>query len=214
MCADLANNRPGESIKKLIDELGPTPLDRGGAAQRCPEVFDERALRKGLEGEEKVAHRLAFLGSEWLSIHSIPVNASGTDVDHLLIAPAGVFTLNAKNHGGQSVWVAGDVFMVNGFKQDYVACSRAEGARVSRTLTRECGFDVEAEPVIVVLAENFCVKEDPRGVHVIELELLRFWLKRRPVIYTPSEVTTIFETARDSAVWLKSPEQVGVEAAR
>jgi hypothetical protein len=213
MCADLASNRPGESIRQLIDELA-TNAGRGVEAKACPAPFDQSALRKGLDGEEKVARRLAFLGEGWFSIHSIPVRASGTDVDHLLIGPAGVFTLNTKNHLGQRVWVAGDVFKVNGFNQDYVYCSRAEGVRVSRALTSACGFDLDAEPVIVVLAENCCVKESPRDVHVVELEELRFWLKWRPTILTPSQVTTIYETARDSDVWLKSSEMVGVDGAR
>ena len=214
MCADLASNRPGESIRRRIDELSPPSLDGTTSLRDCPGTFDEVALLKGLDGEEKVARRLSLLGAGWCSLHSIPVNATGTDVDHLLIGPAGVFTLNTKNHSGHSVWVARDVFMVDGFRQDYVQCSRAEGARASRTLTRECGFHVEVEPMIVVVAENFCIKEDPRDVHVVELDELRFWLKRRPEILTPSQVTSIYETARDAAVWLKSPKKVGVEGAR
>ena len=213
MCADLASNRPGESIRQLIEGLA-WNRDRGVPVTARSAPFDESALRKGLDGEEKVARRLAFLGAGWFSIHSIPVRESGTDVDHLLVGPAGVFTLNTKNHSGQRVWVAGDHFKVNGFDQDYVYRSRAEGLRVTRTLTSECGFDVEAEPVIVVLAENCCIKESPRDVHVVELEELRFWLKWRPEVLTPTQVATIYETARDSDVWLKSSEMVGVDGAR
>jgi hypothetical protein len=201
-------------MRKLIDELGVKSLGAASLGEGCPATFDEAALRKGIDGEEKVVRRLSLLGTEWRSLHSIPVSASGADVDHLLIGPAGVFTLNTKNHLGHSVWVARDVFMVDGFTQDYVACSRAQSARAARTLTSECGFDVEVEPVIVVAAQNFCVKEDPRDVHVVELDILRFWLKRRPEILTRSTVATIFESARDSAVWLKSSEMVGVEGHR
>ncbi|WP_371261683.1 nuclease-related domain-containing protein [Arthrobacter sp. ov118] len=31
----------------------------------------------------------------------MPVGAGASDVDHVLIGPAGVFTLNTKNHAGQ-----------------------------------------------------------------------------------------------------------------
>ncbi|MFJ9084692.1 nuclease-related domain-containing protein [Streptomyces sp. NPDC102384] len=30
---------------------------------------------------------------------------SGGDIDHLLIGQGGVFTINAKNHEGKSVWI-------------------------------------------------------------------------------------------------------------
>jgi hypothetical protein len=210
MCADLAINRPGESLRRCIDNLS-SSLGRSTPANVPAAPFCERALRKGLDGEEKVARRLSFLGDGWLSLHSIPVSASGTDIDHLLIGPAGVFTLNTKNHHGQKVWVAGNVFKVNGFDQDYVYCSRAESAKVTSTLTRECGFEVNAEAVIVVLAEYCHVKEDPRDVNVVELEALRFWLRRRPALLAPAQVTAIFEVARDSRTWLSITETSGAK---
>jgi hypothetical protein len=214
MCADLASNRPGESIRKLLEQRASMNGERGLPVGRWPDPFEDRALRKGLDGEEKVARRLSLLGEGWWSLHSIAVNTSGTDVDHLLIGPAGVFTVNTKNHLGQDVWVAQDIFMVNGFRQDYIYCSRSERAKVATTLSRECGFDVPVEAMIVVLAEHFCVKEEPRDVHVVDLETLRFWLKRRPVTLTPSEVTTIYEAARESTNWLKAQAMVGAEGAK
>jgi hypothetical protein len=193
MCADLSSNKPGESVQRWVDGLSATVSNTN---------LDERALRKGIEGEEKVARRLALLGDGWLSLHSICVNASGTDIDHLLIGPGGVYTLNTKNHSGQSVWVAGDVFMVSGFRQDYVFRSRSESENAARILSRECGFEVNVEPLIVVIAENCCVKEEPRDVHVLELEALRFWLRRRPVALTAKQVATIYARARESSTWL------------
>lgn len=38
----------------------------------------------------------------------------GSDIDHVLIGPAGVFTVNVKHHPNSSIWVGGDTFMVNG----------------------------------------------------------------------------------------------------
>jgi hypothetical protein len=33
---------------------------------------------------------------EWTVLHSVPVGTGSTDIDHIAIGPAGVFTLNTK----------------------------------------------------------------------------------------------------------------------
>lgn len=43
-----------------------------------------------------------------------PSGAADADIDHVLVGPAGVFTVNAKHHPSASVWVGGDTFIVNG----------------------------------------------------------------------------------------------------
>jgi hypothetical protein len=54
------------------------------------------------------------LGPSWRVLHSLVVSEEGTDLDHLVIGPHGVYCINTKNHPGHSVWVAGNTFMVNG----------------------------------------------------------------------------------------------------
>jgi hypothetical protein len=178
---------------------------------RWPEPFEDRSLRKGLDGEEKVARRLALLGQSWMSLHSIPLDESGTVVDHLLVGPGGVFTLKTLNHTGHDVWVANDAYMVNGIKQDHVANAAAERARVATTLSRATGVDVKVDAVIVTLAEHFCRRQHPGEVHVLELEELRFWLKGRPVTFAPTQIANVYQAARQSTNWATSVEMVGAE---
>ena len=129
---------------------------------------DERAFRVGAKGERLVGEQLGRLPPPWHTLHSITLSESGTDLDHLVIGPAGVFSLNTKYHPNANVWVAGETFLVNGQRQDYVRASRAEGRKVARLLTRACGFEVEVTPVIAVVgaADGFKVKEQPAGVVV------------------------------------------------
>ncbi len=47
----------------------------------------------------------------WRVLHAIPVGERGSDIDHLAIGPAGVFTINAKYHAGAKIWVGGDTFL-------------------------------------------------------------------------------------------------------
>ena len=52
------------------------------------------AYRKGGKGEVLVGKRLEKLSDEWRVLRSIPVGNKGTDIDHLVIGPGGVFSLN------------------------------------------------------------------------------------------------------------------------
>ena len=95
---------------------------------------DERAFRVGAGGEEEVGRRLARLPKGWRVIHSVPVGEGDSDIDHVVIGPAGVFTLNTKRLNGR-VWIAGNAFLVNGVKQTYLQNSRLEAARAAKLLT-------------------------------------------------------------------------------
>jgi hypothetical protein len=76
------------------------------------------------------------LGPEWAVLHAVPVGAGTSDIDHVLIGPAGVFTLNTKNHAGQPVWVAGRTPDVAGEKQRHLYNASHEAGRAAKLLTR------------------------------------------------------------------------------
>lgn len=92
-------------------------------------------------------NRLARHG--WRVLHSIPLGEE-VDVDHLLIGPGGVFSVNTKYHNNRAVWVGDDSVKVDhGKPAPYARKSRAEAKRVARVLERYCGFPVPVEPVLV-----------------------------------------------------------------
>jgi hypothetical protein len=165
---------------------------------------DERAWRRGGEGERAVAKVLARLGLSWHILHSIQVSKSGTDIDHLVIGPGGVFSINTKNHLGKKVWVAGSTFMVNGHKQTYVAASRSEAKKASRLLTTACESPVAVIGVIAVLADSLIVKEQPHDVFVIGRRRLADWLRAQPRSLEEPESAAIYDVARRSTTWLPS----------
>lgn len=166
---------------------------------------DERAWRIGADGEEKVAAQLAKLvrkDARWRVLHAIPVGTRGSDIDHLVVGPAGVFTINAKHHPGAKVWVGGNTVMVDGFKQPYVRNSRHEAARASKLLTHACGFAVHVEGLIVTVnAGDVVVKSQPEGVSVVPRMQVAKWLRRHGEIHDESSVDTIYEAARRSTTW-------------
>ncbi len=159
------------------------------------------AWAKGGRGEVLVGKQLAKLGTEWRVLHSIPVGSKGTDIDHLVIGPGGVFCLNTKNHQGQQVWVRTDVVKVNGQSQNYLRVSEHEAQKASRILSAACGFGVDVTGVVVILADTFDVKREPIRARVVSRREIARWLRRQSPVLDTRDIDAIFAVARRSTTW-------------
>jgi len=132
--SDLRQRVPGHS---LVDELlrqwdlGTIHVDHASDAI----VIDDEAVGwyRGVIGERRVAELLGRLGRAWTVLHSVPVGSGSSDIDHIVIGPAGVFTINTKYSPGKKVWVAGYGMRVDGFPQLYVRNSASEAARPAQS---------------------------------------------------------------------------------
>lgn len=153
---------------------------------RSPLSTDSRPWYLGALGELQVAQRLAKLGPGWTVLHSVPVGERGSDIDHVLVGPAGVFTLNTKFHQDARIWVGSTRLLVNGQKTDHLRNSRYEAQRVARKLTAVAGEPIAVYPVVVLVgARSVTVRERPVDVAVLrDTELVR-WLARRAVTIEP-----------------------------
>jgi hypothetical protein len=202
---DLALNTPGQGIRTLAKAHRDAAPFRTGVARLFNVHTDERAYRVGADGEEATAKQLARLPREWYALHSVPVGSHGSDIDHVVIGPGGVFTINTKHHPRSTVWVAGETFLINGRRQPYVRDSRFEVKRAMRLLANATGSPVPVVGVIAVVGahEGFKVKEQPKGgtVHVVSRKELAGWLMQRPVRFNTVEIGCIYDHARRSTTW-------------
>ena len=202
---DLANNRPGASAHAKAIELRQDAPVRTFLARAFRVRTEERDWRVGANGEEEVGRRLRRLGEGWHVIHAVPVGENGSDIDHVVIGGAGVFTLNTKNHSRAKVWVVERALLVNGQKTDYLRNSRFEAKRASKLLSNACGFDIAVQPVIVVMAADLRIKAQPADVHVVARKQIARWLSRRPQVLTPERVAEIYAQARRDVTWQAGP---------
>ncbi|MET3767460.1 hypothetical protein ABIB15_000122 [Marisediminicola sp. UYEF4] len=62
-------------------------------------------------------------------LHSVPVESKFSDIDHVVISQAGIFTINTKNHPDQPVWVGGRGMMVGGSKVHHLGNAVHEAKR-------------------------------------------------------------------------------------
>ncbi len=202
---DLAHNAAGASARREATRQRQAAPVRTLMSRALGLRTDERAWRIGAGGEEKVAAQLAKLAKRdkrWRYLHAIPVGKKGSDIDHLVVGPGGVYSLNAKRHPGANLWIGGNTFMVNGHRQDYVRNSRFEAERASRLLTASCGRQVHVMGVIVpVDAKSITIKSAPTGVGIVNRMGLMKWLAERGTILDEKAVDLIFEAARRSTTW-------------
>jgi len=193
---DLADNRAGAAVRAKAlearrDEPVWTLLARVAGLHT-----EERAWRLGAKGEELVGKGLAKLGPRWHVLHSIPIGDSA-DIDHLVIGPAGVFSLNAKHHKYATVSVESDVVTVNGHPHPYVEESRHEARHVGRVLSEAIGASIAAHGVVVVVnAGSFTVRRQPEDVIVTDRRRLQPWL------LSLSPAFLIRQARRHSSKWL------------
>lgn len=203
---DIGNHLAGSAVRQQADAAREA---QGKVRHFLARLFDvrteERAWRIGAIGEQAVAAQLNKLGPAWRVLHSIEVGSRGSDIDHLLIGPGGVLTVNAKHHPNANVWVAGDTFMVNGWRVPYVRNSRHEAARAGRLLTEHAGFPVMVLGLIAVVGahKGFKVKKQPEdgAVVIVRRRRLSRYVERLPRRLSEREIDAIYDVARRSTTW-------------
>lgn len=201
--SDLGIRRAGQAAREQADEHRRAAPVRSLASRLLGVHTEERAWRIGADGEKAVAQRLDRLPAPWTILHAVPVGHRGADIDHVVIGPAGVFTVNTKHHPKAAVWVGGDTFLVNGHRQAYIRKSRFEAQRAGRLLTKTAGMDVPVTGVIAVVGAHrgFVVKRQPLGVHVTARTRIARWLTGQPRCLSDAQMHDISNLARRSSTW-------------
>ncbi|MGW4147505.1 nuclease-related domain-containing protein [Streptomyces albogriseolus] len=201
---DLALNPPGQFLRDRLAESGPGLLERVvSRLLRRPTEWD--SWRKGLEGERRVGAELNRLGRHgWRVLHSIPL-ANQVDIDHLLIGPGGVFSINTKHHNKGAVWVGDDSVKVDhGKPAPYARKSRAEANRVVRVLERYCDFPVPVEPVLVFVGvSELKVVATQLSVRVYEERQVAALAPLSGVL-TADQVEQVYSVARRRQAWARA----------
>ncbi|MEQ1737283.1 MAG: nuclease-related domain-containing protein, partial [Rhodoglobus sp.] len=195
------------AMEKLIsyrgtDELKELPF---GLVRIYPEALN---WLRGARGELFMAARLAKLGPAWTVLHSVPVGDRGSDIDHLVIGPAGVFPINTKRLIDRDIRVDGERFRSDGWKTQYLRNSAFEARRVVDVMNR-AGLSAPVLPIIALSgARSVRVKSPPHwegvtvGVATTKEVVKR--LKKRSHVLSPEQVAGIASALKDSTAWARS----------
>jgi len=210
---DLSLHRPGQGVREraaheLADMKEQSRL-KTFIARAADMKTEERAWRLGADGEETVGGRLEKLtGHGWHLLHSVPVGSRGADIDHVLIGPGGVYTVNTKNHPGRHIWVGAHAIRVDGRATDYLPKSRHEAKRAEKLLFDATGLPVPVRPVLVFLTGSLIptitIKQQPADVSVLDRMDIPGAFRRAPRRMEPAAVASLLDAARRCTTWTPS----------
>lgn len=191
----LALQESATSRGRLSRALGHSPLHP-----------DARSCYSGALGEIVVANSLAQLGDAWTVLHAVSVGSGNADIDHVILGPGGIFTINTKNHSGQKIWIGGSTFLANGYKQGYLRSSAREAEGASRLLSGVTGRPVTVTPLIVVVnpASITIGRKRPR-IAVVSSNTLMRWLTKRPRVMSDRAVAHLSMFAEERSTWHAEP---------
>lgn len=174
---------------------------------RDPVEPEARSWYTGATGERAVAARLSALPPGWTVLHSLPVGRNGADIDHLVVGPGGVFTVNTKHHVDASLWVAGRTVLVTGSSRPIVQKAEGEARRVDRIVAAVLADPPAVRPVIAVVgAKRMRVRHAPKVVTVLRAEQLRRFFRSQPERLSPAEVRALVTRFEDPSTWLPTVE--------
>ena len=209
---DLRGNVPGQGL--MIEVL----RRQAESGEIVPEtgavLLTDAAVpwRIGALGEIQVGAHLAQLGPEWTVLHSVPVGKGESDIDHVVISQAGVFTINTKRHAGQKIWVAGRGFMVGNHKQPYIRKASHEAKRAEKMLSLATGMTVPVCGVIALVdPASITRKAPPEGdgveLRIIDSRDLCATVSGRP-IFSVEQVVAIVAAAAQPGTWHAGPHSI------
>ncbi len=193
---------PGQSARAqatlLREGKGRTPDQESGETRDASASWE-----KGAAGEQIVGNLLdkGLDPHRWMVLHDLQLTPEGANVDHLVIGPPGVFTINTKNHEGRHVWVAKRSVWVAGHPTDYLKKARWEAREVQRRLKAHISGDLWVTPVLAIFADKLTVRELPDRIGVINAATVHEWIASHVRRFSNLETLLLQHAAGD---WARS----------
>lgn len=209
---DLSLREPGESLRARVHEEREKLRRRSRAMYYADKwILGDDGWAgpwlKGIAGERRIARVLNRLArrTDWRVLHSIELPGGG-DIDHLLIGPDGVVTINSKNHRGAQIAVTPRAVYIRGNRTEYLDDARKDARRASEVLTSAVGFPVEVTPCVAIVSGSlFTMRFESHGLPD-DVLVASEWNLPRVLWETdkglPAEtVEAIYDVARRSTTW-------------
>jgi hypothetical protein len=196
----LVGGRAGGTALDRAHELRREAPLRAIAARLTGTHTDERAWSKGASGERWASWWLNRLPDGWYVFDDVPIGTRGANIDHVVIGPAGVLTVNTKHLSGK-VWVGPRSFLHNGHRTDYLPKAAREAERAARHLSAAVGRPVAVKGCIAVFADEITIKQQPVDVLAATPRGVKRWLLEQAPTLTPREVIDIAAAAAKPETW-------------
>lgn len=147
---------------------------------------------RGARGEERVAGVLASLPDAYHVFNDFEAN--GDHIDHVVVGPVGVFSVETKSWRGAVEIVEGHV-LVNGVlpSRDPVTQALRESDKV-RNAIRKIGFDVTVVPVVCFASDTFTDGAMTCGpVKILNSNTINDWFMSQSEVLPPNELERLIQ---------------------
>ena len=165
---------------------------------------DDRTSQEGASGERGAGWWLGRLPEGWFVFHDVPVGHRGANIDHLVIGPGGVFTVNTKYLFGEIVVYQRSITH-EGSRTDYLSKASAEARRAASLLSAAIDRTVQVRGVLAILADEWTIVDEPRDVLVRGPRGAKNLMLNQPPVLRPSDVLVLAVAASKSSTWVKTP---------
>lgn len=137
---------------------------------KAKKIIDKKLKKyqQGAKSEEKIEKILDNLGENYYVIHDVMISKG--NIDHIVIAPAGIYTIETKSHRGK-ITANQDELLLNGknLSKDFLNQAIAEALTVKEYLKRiSLGkADYFVQPILVFTRAFVDVGGKVKGVKVL-----------------------------------------------
>ena len=173
-------DRPPRS--RLARTLGASPLDA-----------NELSWLRAAQGEMIVGDILARLPNGYSVYHSLPIRNTAIWVDHLVLGPGGIFSINSKPRS----------IPIGDHAVPYLRDAQFESAQITALLAAAMPATTVVQPVIVLVnPHKILLARKPDAVTVIDSPRLRRWLVGRRQVFSPQQQAALAAIIDDPTTWL------------
>jgi hypothetical protein len=178
---------PGTLVAGGLFLIGIKLLEKKGNAA----IKHARQAERGAIAEEKTGAFLEGLPEGNFIIHDF--NTGRGNIDHILVGPKGIFTLEVKSHRGNVTFEYGTLLRDgNAFEKDFLKQAWAECFNAREILSKWGIKEPKAEPLIIFSNAFVKVIGKANGIAVINLMFLPTYLERLPDRLTTAEAGRMY----------------------
>jgi len=185
----------------------------GSGSRLAGLLHASRAWRREANAEHVPGVWLGRLPEGWFVFHDVPLGERGAIVDHVVIGPGGVFTIDTKDLTG-AIRVNARSVVHNGRRTTFLAKASAGALRAARLLTAAIDRPVEVRGLLAILADEWIVKRLPDDVYVGGPGSVKHWMLQQPPVLRPSDVIVLVAAASKPGTWTAEPERSQVASDR
>jgi hypothetical protein len=165
-----------------------------------------RIRRRGANVDHVPGVWLGRLPEGWFVFHDVHLGERGAIVDHVVIGPGGVFTINTKDLAG-AIRVNARSVGHNGHRTSFLAKASAEALRAASLLTAAIDRPVQVRGLLAILADEWTVNRLPEDVYVGGPGSVKHWMLQQPPVLRSSDVMVLVAAASKPGTWTTSAER-------